>query len=115
MPPRPGVGAGIEVAIYDEGMDSFPASVARLLWDVDASSIDPQRDKALVFERVMSRGTWEAMQWLRRRYRREEIAEFLRSRSAERLTARDRAYWALIAEIDVQASPGGGRPSWAGT
>jgi hypothetical protein len=92
--------------------------VLRLLWDVDVLQIDPDRDRALVFERVMSRGTWEAMKWLRRRYPTEQLAEFVRTRGLRVLAPRDRAYWALVCDVEVvPGSPpvaGGGRPRWAG-
>jgi hypothetical protein len=78
-------------------------------------TIDLDRDRSLVFERVMSRGTWEAMQWLRRRYRREDIAAFVMSESGRRLSARDLAYWALVCDVELPSRAGGGRPSWAGT
>ena len=93
----------------------LPPSVTRLLWDVDVAAIEPDRDRALVFERVMTRGSWDAMQWLRRCYSREAIAEFLRARGARALTPRDLAYWALVAGIEVPSTRGGGRPRWAGS
>jgi hypothetical protein len=92
-----------------------PRSVLGLLWDVDPATLDLDRDRALVFERVMTRGTWEAMQWLRRRYSREALTAFLEAEGARRLTPRDLAYWGLVAGCDAAASPGGGRPTWAGT
>jgi hypothetical protein len=36
-----------------------------------------------VLERVMSRGSWEAMGWLQRQYTRVELADFLRRRTAD--------------------------------
>jgi hypothetical protein len=45
--------------------EPVPDAVTRLLWDVDPYRVDLNRDRALVFERVMPRGSWEAMQWLR--------------------------------------------------
>ncbi len=97
------------------GSQHIPHSIVGLFWDVDPASIDLDRDRAFVFERVMTRGTWEAMQWLRRRYPKDAIAEFLRSRRARNLAPRDLAYWALIADVEVEVTAGGGRPRWAGT
>lgn len=92
----------------------LPNCVERLLWDVDVAQIDPDRDRALIMERVMSRGTWEAMKWLRARYGREQIASFLRGDGLRRLSPRDIAYWAVVCELDLEAGSGGGRPGWAG-
>lgn len=95
-------------------MGAFPASVERLLWDVDAARLDIHRDRAFIMERVMSRGTWEAMKWLRSAYAPEDLADFVRREGERKLSPRDRAYWALVTGVDVPSSPGGGRPSWAG-
>jgi hypothetical protein len=99
---------------YHFVVDALPASVERLLWDVDAAGIDLRRDKALVMERVMSRGTWGAMKWLRSFYTPAELAEFVRREGARKLSPRDRAYWGLVTGVELPSSPGGGRPSWAG-
>jgi hypothetical protein len=95
----------------------LPPFVARLLWDVDVQEIDIDRDRALVIERVMTRGTWEAMKWLRNRYSVEVLADFIRSRGRRLLAPRDLAYWALVCNVDDIArvdDVGGGRPRWAG-
>lgn len=95
-------------------MSALPPFVERLLWDVDPASIDLDRDAPLVLERVMSRGSWEAMKWLRATYPQAKLASFVRSEGVRRLSPRDRAYWALVCGVEVEPGPGGGRPSWAG-
>jgi hypothetical protein len=91
-----------------------PESVSRLFWDVDPSTIDLDRDRAYVFERVMGRGSWDAMTWLRARYDAEAIRAFVREHGTRKLAPRDLAYWALVAGVDVPSEPGGARPRWAG-
>jgi len=91
----------------------LPPEVVRLFWDVDPSEIDLVRHADYVMERTMSRGGWVAMQWLRRAYPREALAEFLRRKGAS-LPAREAAYWALIAGLELPSRPGGARPAWAG-
>jgi hypothetical protein len=93
---------------------ALPDFVTRLLWDVDPTTIDPGRDAALIFERVMSRGSWDAMKWLRATFPRAALADFVRGDGGRRLAPRDRAYWALVCDVHVDVGPGGGRPSWAG-
>jgi hypothetical protein len=97
--------------------EDLPEAVARLLWDVDFARFDLDRDRQLVFERVMTRGTWEAMKWLLRRYSRADLAAFVRDYGRRVLTPRDLAYWALVCEAEVTGDRdgGGGRPRWAGT
>lgn len=92
---------------------AFPDCVQRLFWDVDPDTVELVRHADYVMERVMSRGTWEAMRWLRAAYSREQLADFVQ-RKGDRLTPRDRAYWSLVAGISGPQAAGGGRPAWAG-
>jgi len=89
------------------------AELAWLFWDVDPTTIDLERHRDYVVERVMTRGNWLAMRWLIAHVEKADLAEFLRRRG-ERLAPRDRAFWCLIAEVPWHATPGGGRPTWAG-
>jgi hypothetical protein len=91
----------------------FPAEVERLFWDVDPDTVDVVAHRDYVLERVMTRGTWQAMLWLRRTYPLEELASFL-ERRGDRLPPRDLAYWSLLCGVRRPIPRGGGRPSWAG-
>ena len=97
-------------------VEPIPEDVQRLLWDVDAHAVDLDRDRILVIERVMSRGSYGAMKWLRRRYDQTVLAAFLRERGARTLSPRDLAYWTLVCDVDLGSTQheGGGRPRWAG-
>ncbi len=91
-----------------------PESVMRLLWDVDPASIDLDRDRFFVFERVMARGNWDAMTWLRRRYTSEDLRAFVLEQGPNKLAPRDLAYWRVVAGVEAPSEPGGARPRWAG-
>jgi hypothetical protein len=92
---------------------ALPPDVARLFWDIDPERIDLRRHLDYVMERVMSRGGWVAMRWLRATYPLEEIGDFLK-RKGRRLAPRELAYWSLIADLDITPPRGGARPPWAG-
>jgi hypothetical protein len=92
---------------------NLPEGVKTLVWDVDPASVDLSRHADYVMERVMSRGGWDAMLWLRQTYSQAELADFLLRKGA-RLAPRDLAYWALIAGIHMAIPQGGGTPPWAG-
>ncbi|HEX7671443.1 MAG TPA: hypothetical protein VF395_17740 [Polyangiaceae bacterium] len=94
-------------------MAAVPDEVARLFWDVDPASVDLDRHRDYVMERIMDRGTWEAMRWLRRTYPREALADFLLRKGKRLIAPRERAYWALVSGCKLPAEPGGGRPAWA--
>jgi hypothetical protein len=92
---------------------ALPADVARLFWDTDPADVDLHAHRDYVMERVMSRGSWIAMRWLRDTYPSEEMVDFL-ARKGHRLAPRELAYWSLIAGIELSPARGGGRPPWAG-
>jgi hypothetical protein len=91
-----------------------PDAVRRLLWDVELAAIDVQRDRDFIAERVMARGGWEAMQWLRRTYPTTFLASVVSGPAGKRLPPRERAYWALVTGVEIAPEPGAGRPRWAG-
>ena len=94
-------------------MQGLPEAVRILLWEVDPERVDSEAHRDYVMERVMTRGSWDAMRWLKRNYAREQIADFVRRKGLQ-LSPRDEAYWALVAGVEVTHRPGGGRPVWAG-
>jgi hypothetical protein len=94
-------------------MTVVPAAVARLFWEIPLHDLDRLRHADYVIARVMTRGGWEAMRWLRETFSAAELADFL-ARKGERLAARDRAYWAVVSGADVSVGRGAGRPPWAG-
>src|SRR4051812_25192008 len=57
--------------------EPFSPEVAKLFWETDPATIDLGRHGDYVMERVMSRGGWEAMCWLRRTFSRQRLADFL--------------------------------------
>ncbi len=91
----------------------LPSEIALLFWDVEPETVDLRAHRDYVLERVMSRGGWAAMRWLRATYPADVRADFLR-RKGHRLPARERAYWSLVSGAGLPAAPGGGRPTWAG-
>jgi hypothetical protein len=92
---------------------TIPVAVSRLFWDVLSDAVDLETHRDYVIERVMSRGGWEAMKWLRTTYPQATLASFI-ERKGSRLAPRELAYWALVAGATVDVRPGGARPPWAG-
>jgi len=91
----------------------IPDDVTRLLWDMDLSTFDVDRDRAILFERVMSRGNWASMQWLRAHFDRDALRAFVQARGAAVLSPRDLAYWSAVCGLESPSEAGGGRPRWA--
>jgi hypothetical protein len=97
----------------DSAAERFPEEVVRLFWDTEPRRVDLQQHRDYVMERVMSRGGWNAMRWLRQAYSPEEMGDYLR-RKGHRLAPRELAYWTVIAGIELPIPRGGARPLWAG-
>jgi hypothetical protein len=93
---------------------SIPPELCALFWDVDPMCVRIPEHADYVIERIMLRGGWNAMCWLRRTFDDETLADFLR-RKGHRLAPRERAYWQLVTDAGGKQEPGGGRPAWAGT
>ncbi len=91
----------------------MPEEVVRLFWEIDPATLDLEKHRDYVLERIMSRGDWAAMSWLRATYSSDLLADFVRRRGA-RLPPRELAYWGLVSGVDVSQEKGRGRPGWAG-
>ena len=91
----------------------LPDFVRMLLWDVDPEEVRLPAHRDYVLERVMARGGWAAMCWVRTSFAPDVLRDFL-ARKGGRLPARERAYWSLVAGMEAPHARGGGRPSWAG-
>jgi hypothetical protein len=92
---------------------ALPPHVEILFWDVVPADVDLEAHADYVIERIMSRGTRQAMRWLRDTYSRDRLARFVMDHG-DRLSPRDDAYWSLITGVVRPARRGGGRPPWAG-
>ena len=90
-----------------------PDELRWLFWDIDPESLDLERHRDYVLERVMSRGDLAAIHWIVGTYPVSVFGDFL-ARKGACLTPRDRAFWSLIAGVTHTPEPGGGRPVWAG-
>lgn len=93
---------------------SLPPAVEVLFWEVDPAAVDLDAHADYVMERVMLRGGWDAMRWLRATYPPAALASYLERKGRQRLPPRELAYWSLIAGLPDDPLPGGGRPRWAG-
>jgi len=91
----------------------IPEEVAALFWETQPESIDLDAHRDYVLERLMTRGGWTVMLWIRHRYSGAQIVDFL-ARKGHRLAPRERAYWNLLCGSETTVTRGGGRPPWAG-
>lgn len=70
-----------------------------LFWEYDPGTVDVVKHADLVMGRIMERGGWAAMCWLRKTYTTEQLVSFLERRGKRVLPIRELNYWAVITEI----------------
>jgi hypothetical protein len=73
---------------------SVPEDLRNLFWDVDMTSLDLQKHKAFVIERVLNMGDQHAVVWLRSVVSEEEIMEVVKT--SRRLTRKTALCWKNI-------------------
>jgi len=79
--------------------NSVPQSLYPLFWDVTPEKIDILKHSATIMDRIMKRGDWNAMIWLKKTYTSEQIVSYLKTRGQRVLPLRELNYWALISEV----------------
>jgi hypothetical protein len=75
------------------GQGDVLEAIKHLLWDVDPGTIDPQKHKKFIIERVLKFGTPKEVRWLLATYTEAEIIQVVKtSRNLDRKTAN---FWAV--------------------
>jgi len=87
--------------------NSLPECLHPLFWEYDIATIETQLHGQLIMERIMERGSWAAMQWLRENFTLDSLRDFLKQRGKRVLPLRELNYWALICGV-----PGRTRRQW---
>jgi hypothetical protein len=80
-------------------MEKVPKLLHSLLWDYDVESIYVKKHAFLLMSRIMERGTWEAMKWLRKTYTNEELKDFIEKKGVKLLAPRELNYWAFVCGV----------------
>ncbi len=81
----------------------LPPFLAPLFWEYDPTAIDLDRHAYCIMARIMERGPWDAMQWLLRRYSRQQLVDFLRQRGKDILPPRELNFWAMVCGVPEPA------------
>lgn len=98
-------------------MPNLPESVRRLLWDVEAATVDPVCQRNFLLDRVLEYGGIEALRWAEAAYGLDGIRDDFLARGDRVLTRKTRSFWRLILQLDdatcmrpFSAQPG--NPLW---
>lgn len=74
----------------------LPAGVRSFFWDCDFQTVDPAAQREFVLSRLVERGDWDSLVWLRQTVGDEEIRRWLLEKGWRRLNPRHLRFWALI-------------------
>lgn len=77
----------------------LPAFLHALFWEFNVSGIDIVQHADTIMGRIMERGNWQAMRWLREVYHTDQIVSYLERRGKKVLPPREVNYWALIGGV----------------
>jgi hypothetical protein len=78
-------------------MDSLPLSFKQLFWDIDFSSLDKEKNKNFVIERVLEFGDISHFEELKRIYSIDEIKEVLRN--SKNISFKSANFYALMLNV----------------
>jgi hypothetical protein len=77
----------------------LPAHLKCVFWDYRFDQLSWERDRDLVIARVLQRGDWEAIQWLRTSVPADELRQWILSREGRGLDARRLRFWELVLQL----------------
>ena len=84
----------------------LPSAVRDLLWDVAPAQVRLPRHRDFLIGRILARGTWAAVEWLRRELTDAAIAEYLQRTRGRLLSPRQLRFWELVLGLDDDAVSG---------
>ncbi len=102
----------------NEPIAELPSCVRELLWEYDPSGVSWEEDRDLVIQKVLARGSWEAVRWVRRRAGDRALAELISRTRGRWLSRRQLRFWQLVLSLPEDRVTGwleaGSRTIWEG-
>lgn len=77
----------------------IPPCVKTVLWSYDTDKMDPVKDKKTIILQVLNYGTDDAISWLFKTYRKEEIGIIASTIPATAWNKKSLALWTLVLGI----------------
>jgi hypothetical protein len=84
----------------------LPRLLRPFFWDYVFDELSLERDRKLIVERVLTRGTWAAQRWVWENLGDEELRAWLRETSGRSLTPRQLRFWQLLLGLPEDAVDG---------
>ena len=96
---RSGTGVSARAARATRRSERLPEMLRPLFWEYDFEKLRWPAHQDLVIAKVLDNGTWEDVQWLRRRISNDELREWIVSHRGRGLSAPQITFWQLILNI----------------
>lgn len=77
----------------------LPDFLGNLFWEHDFADLDRREDHDLIVGRILTRGSWDAVSWLRREEGEEAIRRWIERTRGRALDRRRLRYWQLVLEL----------------
>ena len=77
----------------------MPEDFGRLFWEYDFKTISWERDRDLVIDKILTRGDWHAIRWLRDNLGDIALKEWIIHRRGRSLTKAQLRFWELVLAI----------------
>ncbi len=84
----------------EPGGERLPQALLGLFWDVNPRQVHLRRHRAFAVGRVLSRGTWAQISWLREHLGDGAIRDVLVETRARDLTRRQVRFWQVLPDLD---------------
>ncbi len=75
---------------------ALPPELSQLFWDLDAKRLRWDQDQHLIIGRVLTSGSWQLVQWLRRRLGDPALRDWIERRQGRGLSPQQLRFWELI-------------------
>lgn len=86
-------------AQHNEKEMFLPPSLYTFFWEYDPETLDVRKFSTFIIERLMERGSWEAMQWLLASFSRQQRFDYLQTRGRKILSPKVLNYWAIMSDV----------------
>jgi hypothetical protein len=77
----------------------LPAFLKPLFWEYHFGRLNWRKDKHLVTAKVLARGNWRSIQWLRRKWGDEALRDWIIEGHGRGLSRQQVRFWELIYDI----------------
>ena len=80
----------------------LPDALRPYFWDYPSTELSLETDQSLVSRRILTDGSWEAIQWLRSRLGDRALKQWLIAHRGRGLSPSQLRFWGLVLDLPVR-------------